>query len=57
MRKMVKTSLLLFNVTDVDDRNSRLFTNKGHFSSTLIGVLAKLDEEYLIPIALTGLLE
>ena len=42
--KSVKTSLLLYNVIDVDHQNSCLFTNKGHFSSliwVLGGVLAK----------------
>ena len=42
--KSVKTTLLLSNVIDADQRNSCLFTNKGHLSSplwVLIGVLAK----------------
>ena len=42
--KSVKTAWLLSNVIDVDHQNSCLFTNKGHFSSSLlilIGVLAK----------------
>ena len=42
--KSVKTALLLSNVIDVDNQNSCLFTNKGHFTSplwVLIGVLAK----------------
>ena len=45
--KSVKTALLLSNVIDVDQQNSCLFTNKGHFSSpllVLIGVLAKFYE-------------
>ena len=45
--KSVKTSLLLSNVNDADPQNSCLFTNKGHFSSSLwvlIGVLAKFYE-------------
>ena len=33
--KPVKTALLLSNVIDADHQNSCLFTNKGHFSSTL----------------------
>ena len=45
--KSVKTALLLSNVIDVDHQNSRLFTNKGQFSSSLwvlIGVLAQFYE-------------
>ena len=45
--KSVETALLLSNVIDVDDQNSCLFTNKGHFSSplwVLSGVLAKFHE-------------
>ena len=45
--KSVKTALLLSNVIDADHQNSCLFTNKGHFSSTLwffIGVVAKFHE-------------
>ena len=45
--KSVKTALFLSNVTDPDHQNSCLFTNKGHFSSSLwvlIGVLAKCYE-------------
>ena len=45
--KSVKTSLLLSNVIDEDHQNSCLFTNKGHFSTPLwglIGVLAKFHE-------------
>ena len=45
--KCVKTALLLSNVIDADHQNSCLFTNKGHFSSSLwvfIGVLAKFHE-------------
>ena len=45
--KSVKTALLLSNVIDADHQNSCLFTNKGHFSSSLwvlIGVLAKFLE-------------
>ena len=45
--KSVKTSLLLSNVTDVDRKNSCLFTNKGHSPSplwVLIGVLDKFHE-------------
>ena len=45
--KYVKTALLLSNVIDADHQNSRLFTNKGHFSSplwVLIDVLAKFYE-------------
>ena len=41
---MAKTSLLLSNVIDADHQNSRLFTNRGHFSTSLwvlIGVVAK----------------
>ena len=43
----VKTSLLLSNVIDADHQTSCLFTNKGHFSSPLrglIGVIAKFHE-------------
>ena len=42
--KSVKTTLLLSNVIDADHQNSCLFTNKGHCSLPLwglIGVLAK----------------
>ena len=45
--KSVETALLLSNVIDADHHNSCLFTNKGHFSSSLwvlIGVLAKFCE-------------
>ena len=35
--KFVKTALLLSNVIDADQQNSRLFTNKGHFSSPFMG--------------------
>ena len=45
--KSVKTELLLSNVIDADHQNSCLFTNKGHFQSTLwvlIGVLLKFHE-------------
>ena len=45
--KSVKTALLLSNGIDADHQNSCLFTNKGHFSSPLsglIGVLAKFHE-------------
>ena len=45
--KFVKTALLLCNVIDADHQNSCLFTNKGHFSLPLrglIGVLAKFHE-------------
>ena len=45
--KSVKTALLLSNVIDVNHQNSRLFTNKGHFSLplwALIGVVAKFHE-------------
>ena len=45
--KSVKTALLLSNVIDADHQNSRLFTNKCHFSSpllVLVGVLAKFHE-------------
>ena len=45
--KSVETALLLSNVVDADHQNSRLFTNKDHFSSplrVLIGVLAKFHE-------------
>ena len=51
----VKTSLVLSNVIDADHQNSCLFTNKGHFSSSLcvlISVLAKFYSNTL-PIALT----
>ena len=47
--KSVKTALLLYNVIDADHQNSCLFTNKGHLSSPLwglIGVLAKFHEYY-----------
>ena len=40
----IKTALLLSNVIDMDNQNSSLFTNKGHFLSplrVLICVLAK----------------
>ena len=42
-----RNGLLLSNVIDVDNQNSCLFTNKGHFSSplaVLTGVLAKCHE-------------
>ena len=45
--KSVKTSLLLSNFIDADHQNSSLFTNKGHISSPLwglIGVLVKFHE-------------
>ena len=45
--KSVNTALLLSNVIDADHQNSCLFTNKGHFSSSLcvlIGVIAKFHE-------------
>ena len=45
--KSIKTALLLSNVIDVDHQNSRLFTNKAHFSTplrVLIGVLSKFYE-------------
>ena len=45
--KSVETALLLSNVIDADHQNSCLFTNKGHFSTSLwvlIGVLAKCYE-------------
>ena len=45
--KSVKTALLLTNVIDADHQISCLFTNKGHFSSSLwvlIGVLEKIDQ-------------
>ena len=45
--KSVKTALLLSNVIDADHQNSCLFTNKGHVSSPLwglVGVLAKFCE-------------
>ena len=42
--KSVKTALLLSDVIDADHQNSCLFTNKGHFSSPLIGVLAEFYE-------------
>ena len=45
--KSVKTALLLSNVIDVEQQNSCLFTNKGHFSIPLwglTGVLAKCYE-------------
>ena len=45
--KSVKTALLLSNVIDANHQNSCLFTNKGHFSSSLwvlIGLLAKCYE-------------
>ena len=45
--KYVKTALLLSNAIDVDQQNSCLFTNKGHFSSplwVLIGVLAQFHK-------------
>ena len=45
--KSVKTALLLSNVIYADHQNSCLFTNKGHFSSSLwvlIGVLVKFQE-------------
>ena len=34
--KSVKTLLLLSNVIDADHQKSCLFTNKGHFSSSLL---------------------
>ena len=45
--KSVKIALLLSTVTDADHQNSRLFTNKGHFSSplwVLIGVLVQFHK-------------
>ena len=45
--KSVKTALLLSNVIDVDHQNSCLFTNKGHFLSSLwvlVGGLSKFHE-------------
>ena len=45
--KSVKTALLLSTVIDADHQNSCLFTNKGHLSSPLwglIGVPAKFHE-------------
>ena len=45
--KSVETKLLLSNAIDADQQNSRLFTNKGHFSSpswVFIGVLAQFHE-------------
>ena len=45
--KSVNTALLLSNVIDADHQNSYLFTNKGHFPITfmgLIGVLAKFHD-------------
>ena len=48
--KSVKTSLLLSNVIDADHQTSCLFTDKGHFSSTLWvlgGVLTKFHKWYL----------
>ena len=47
--KSVKTAMLLsnVNVVDADHQNSCLFTNKGHFSSSLwvlTGVLVKFHE-------------
>ena len=45
--KSIKTALLLSNVIDADHQNSCLFTNKGHFSPPLwglIGVLSKFHE-------------
>ena len=45
--KSIKTASLLSNVIDADHQNSCLFTNKGHFSTSLwvlIGVLAKFYE-------------
>ena len=47
--KSVKTALLLSNIIDADHQNSCLFTNKGHFSSSLwvlIGILDKFYELY-----------
>ena len=47
--KYVKTALLLSNVIDADHQNSCLFTNKGHFSLPLlglIGVLPQFHEKY-----------
>ena len=44
--KSVKTASLLSNVIDADHQNSCLFTNKGHFSSSLwvlIGGLAQFN--------------
>ena len=45
--KSFKTALLLSNIIDADNKNSCLFTNKGHFSSplwVLIGVLAQFHK-------------
>ena len=44
---ILKKALLLSNVIEADHQNSYLFTNKGHFSSTLwvlSGVLAQFHE-------------
>ena len=40
--KSVETPLLLSNVVDADHQNSCLFTNKGHFSSPLRGLIGVL---------------
>ena len=57
--KSVKTALLLSNVIDADHQNSCLFTNKGHFSSTLWFLLVLLPNfmSNTLPIALARLLE
>ena len=47
--KMARSLLLLSNVIDGDHQNSCLFTNKGHFSLHLLGlmgVLAKFQKKY-----------
>ena len=42
----VKSTLLLSKVIDVDHQNSCLFTNKGHFSSPLWGLIGVLAQFY-----------
>ena len=42
--KVCNKLMLLSNVIDADHQYSCLFTNKGHFPSPLIGVLAKFHE-------------
>ena len=44
--KSVKTALLFSNVIEVDHQNSCLFTNKGHFSTSLWVLIGVLDQFY-----------
>ena len=44
--KSVKTALLLFNNIDVNQQNGCLFTNKGHLSSPLWGLIGLLGKSH-----------